>query len=142
MPSPATVRTTAARGFATRQLLSSPLGGINRLAEFLRSSPGAFSTWQKNPVTRVVIDALLPMSLNPDLPGCKSDELSAQYGVSQGLMLAYQLCTDPQGILGVETVEEEKARVDLSDIPSDYLPPPELVEQMTDEEKALYGLSK
>jgi hypothetical protein len=139
MNSPAADRAEQASAFASTQLLSSPLGGINRLVALVKSQPDAFATWASHPVTRAFLDALHPLAMNPNAIGMRTDSILVQYGVSQGVMLAYQLCTDPAGVLNVESPEAEKTRVDLLQMAPDYNTPPPGME-LTEDELSKYGI--
>jgi hypothetical protein len=140
MTSPAAERSALANAFASTQLLSSPLGGLNRLAELVKAQPAAFKEWAAHPITRVILDAFHPLALNPNSVGMRADTLIAQYGVSQGLMLAYQLCVDPAGVLNIETPEAERNRTDLLNMAPEYLTPPAGME-LSPEELKQYGIA-
>ena len=91
MATPAEARAEAA--------VSAPAGfivqpGVDVLRKELGGKPTAFAQWRANPVTKLVIRALQGLSLHPPAVLGQQDAL-VQYGVTQGLALAVQLCVDP-----------------------------------------------
>lgn len=138
MSSPAADRVASSLTFASTQLLAGPLGGINRLAALINSQPEVVESWKANPVTRAFLDAIHPMAMNPDTLGQKTENLLTQYGVSQGLMLAYRLFTDPVDVLHLESPADVEKRANVMTMTSDYFPTN--TEDLTPEEKQRYGI--
>ena len=72
--------------------------------------PGAaagFAQWSDQMMTRLVADAVRDLIMNQPLCEASSDQTAVQYGITQGLEIAYQLMTDPSvlvpGIYGKGT---------------------------------------
>lgn len=70
--------------------------GVATMLETLASDGGKelFRVWAEHPFTRMIVSALDDMAVNlPPVSG--SDEVLVQYGVTQGVMLARRLLSDP-----------------------------------------------
>ena len=81
-------------------------GGLALYREALSGNAAEFARWRRDPITRKVIAALQDAAVHPPL--CvNSDNALLQYGVTQGLSLAFQLCVDPSvlwpGVFGPDT---------------------------------------
>lgn len=91
MATPAEARAEAATS-APAGFIVQP--GVDAFRKELGGKPTAFAQWRANPVTKLVIRALQGLSLHPPAVLGQQDAL-VQYGVTQGLALAVQLCVDP-----------------------------------------------
>ncbi len=74
------------------------------LAAFKRTlgSDGAaagFAVWRDQMMTKMVSDVIRDFILNQPLPGLNSEEVAVQYGITQGLEVAYPLIQDPSGLI-------------------------------------------
>ena len=88
---PATVRAAGAAN-AVPGFLVQP--GVDLLVKELGGKPAVFARWRADPVTKLVVRALQGLALRPPANLTVQDSL-VQYGVTQGLSLALQLCLDP-----------------------------------------------
>lgn len=86
------------------------------------SEPGAaagFASWSDQMMTRMVADTIRDFILNQPIAGVSSESAAIQFGITQGLEMAYQLLTDPSilvpGIYGKGTQPEADGPVELPD---------------------------
>lgn len=68
--------------------------GLESLREALVGNVSGFAEWRGNPMTKVLLKALQHAIVHPPVTLAGDDAL-VQYGVSQGLVFAFQLFTDP-----------------------------------------------
>lgn len=92
--SPIETRATAATGAVPGQLVP---GGVSKFLEAMHGNLGEFVRWRREPVTRRVVAALQDLMVHPPALGNNVDAL-IQYGVQQGLALAFHMCVDPSAI--------------------------------------------
>lgn len=97
---------------------SSPSGflspsGVLSLKQVLSGNPSGFAQWASNPMTVKVRGALQDLVLHPPT-GFDANDRMVQYGLTQGLLIALQVMTDPSmvwpGVFGKGT-NENVARV-------------------------------
>lgn len=88
---PASVRADSAVHAPDGAIVSS---GAAALRQALSGNVSAFAEWRRLPMTRAVLRALHGFLLHPPAGLLPNDAL-VQYGVTQGLLLATQLVTDP-----------------------------------------------
>ena len=68
--------------------------GVTALKAALAGNASAFADWRRQPMTRVVLRALQAFLVHPP-KGSMPVDAAVQYGVTQGLLLAFQVATDP-----------------------------------------------
>ena len=68
--------------------------GSASLRRALAGNASAFADWRREPMTRAVLRTMQDFLMHPP-PGVRTTDALVQYGVSQGLLLAVQLMTDP-----------------------------------------------
>jgi len=74
--------------------------GLSALAETL-GRPGvsaSFHTWKTQGMTKLVANAIRDLVMNQPL-GISDEDRMVQYGITQGLEMAYQLMSDPSVLL-------------------------------------------
>lgn len=86
-----------------------PTSGFHAFCRTL-GQPGAaagYAQWSDQMMTRLVANAIRDIIFNQPIPEASSDQVSVQFGITQGLEIAYQLLTDPSvlvpGIYGKGT---------------------------------------
>lgn len=86
-----------------------PASGFHSLCRTLGQSGAAagYAQWSDQMMTRLVANAIRDIILNQPIPEASSDQVAVQFGITQGLEIAYQLLTDPSvlvpGIYGKGT---------------------------------------
>ena len=68
--------------------------GVEALKGALAGNATAFAEWRREPMTRQVLRALQSYLVHPPTADSAGGAL-VQYGVTQGLLLAFQLMSDP-----------------------------------------------
>lgn len=75
--------------------------GVRHLLDTL-ARPGmdsVYDTWRNQPFTKMVASAVMDMILSqPSGPDMSVESCAVQYGVTQGLTLAYQMMNDPSTV--------------------------------------------
>lgn len=64
--------------------------------------PGAaagYASWSDQMMTRLVAGTIRDFILNQPVQGLSSDQVAVQFGITQGLDMAYQLLTDPSVLM-------------------------------------------
>lgn len=100
--------------------------GVAELQRVLKGRTTEFAQWAQNPMTVKVRKALQDLVLHPPMHlSCEDHHI--QYGLSQGLLIALQLVSDPSmlwpGVFGANTNER-----------NDSVPPPMDFSTSLDEE--------
>ena len=106
-----------------RTVSSSPSGhispsGMDEYKKALKGNASVFLDWRRNPMTRKVLHAISDAALH--LPNELSNEdRLVQYGMTQGLVFALQLISDPStvwpGVFGKNTNEVAQVTMPLMD---------------------------
>jgi len=71
--------------------------GVEALKDALAGNATAFAEWRREPMTRHVLRALQSYLVHPPEADSAGGAL-VQYGVTQGILLAYQLVSDPSAL--------------------------------------------
>lgn len=99
------------------------VSGLQRLKDTLGrpNMASVFETWRSQPFTQIIASAVMDLILNqPSSPGMTVDSCAVQYGVTQGLTLAYQLMQDPSVVVpGVFSHGAENQPVETFDTAPD-----------------------
>lgn len=120
----ADVRRLALAQLSVPQSAVSVYGGLNRLLQVVQNESKAVRDWEDNPMTRLFLDALLPLSLNPEAALPDTGNPLIQYGITSGVSLSHQLLSDPVTFfrkIGIET-DHEAAQAALETQPDFNIP--------------------
>lgn len=91
---PAQTRADSAAGAPDGAIAQS---GVAALRAALAGNASAFAEWRREAMTRAVLRAMQGFLMHPPA-GLQPTDALVQYGVSQGVLLAVQLMTDPSVI--------------------------------------------
>ena len=76
--------------------------GLALMREYLSAGPAneqAYLEWKQHPITRLVVKAIMDLKDNPTTNDFDVNHILVQYGVSEGLSLAFDLMTYPQRVM-------------------------------------------
>lgn len=115
MQTPTDVRSAEVSGSPSGYIAPS---GTQAFKSALDGNASAFVAWRRDPMTRKVLGAVQDAVLH--LPnGLSNDDRLVQYGMTQGLVYAMQLMTDPStlwpGVFGKGTEGESPVTMPMMD---------------------------